>query len=58
MISNLIDYLKRSGMKGSKYTHEQIAKSPTLKFLPKRFELLERFERLEPRKYKENHEHQ
>jgi four helix bundle protein len=29
MISNLIDYLKRSGMKGSKYTSINRPKSPT-----------------------------
>jgi len=29
MISNLIDYLKRSGLKGSKYTATNRPKSPT-----------------------------
>ncbi len=28
MISNLIDYLKRSGLKGSKYTATNDAKNP------------------------------
>jgi four helix bundle protein len=29
MINNLIDYLKQSGMKGSKYTQDSRPKSPT-----------------------------
>ena len=53
MISNLIDYLKRSGMKGSKYTATNRPKSPSSRFLPRRLELLERFERLNPEKCKE-----
>lgn len=50
MISNLIDYLKSSGMKGSKYTRQIVKRIRALRFLPRRLELLERFERLEPRR--------
>ena len=37
MISNLIDYLKRSGMKGSKYTATKRPESPTSSVLSETF---------------------